>query len=312
MAVVGTAQPIESSGSFGNAAEYTVTYQVITDSAGDGPAVAQGATGIPSRGVAYSFGNESDPFCFAESATAKLVGVEQSRKQWHVTVTFKHPSLSEQKDESTAGQYQDPVDMGWKISGSFASGEVPAIRDIDGNLIENSAKQLFINPPLMTDGRMDTLVLQKNTPNISLSLRAYLRGRVNGGPLWGLDARQVKLVRWDYQILYYGAGIPYVANTWEFLIKSQQDPEFEMIEAEIGWTDKIIDRGTRFIRDVNADDIRERYQAVMINDHEAEANLDGNGGLLEPDGDPHWLTFKVEPEVNFGLYFPDPLPGPFV
>lgn len=312
MAVVGTAQPIESTGSFTDASEYTVVYQVITDSVNDGPLVAQGASGIPGRGTSYSFGNESDSFSFADTANAKLVSVESSRKLWHVTVTFKHPSLQEQKDESTNGQYANPVDMGWKISGSFATEQVPARKTWTDKLIENSAKQPFLNPPLMTDGRVDTLILQKNTPAISLPLRAKLRGCVNLNPIWGLAARQVKLTRWDYQILYYGSGVPYVSNTWEFSIKSQLHPQFQAVALEMGWTDFVIDRGTRVIRDANAVDPRKKYKPILVNDQEVEANLDGQGNLLDDDKPVEWLEFPIEPPESFELYFPNPLPGPFI
>jgi len=304
------ARPIKSEGVFGRTRSYVSTFEVITDDVDDGPITAAAASGIPLRGDSYTFGNDYDTWCFAQEAKATLRSADETRKIWTVTVEYLHPDDQQAKDESTTGNYQDPVDMGWKISGSFSGEQVPTVKDKDGALIANSAEQVFLDPPLMKDANVDTLILSKNTATIDLSVRAELIGKVNEVAIWGLEPRQVKLRRWDYQIQWYGNGDSYVSNTWEFAIKSQKS---EIDASEIGWTDELLDQGNRYIINAGENDPQKRYADIIRAGRVTVERLDGNGQVLDADDPPEWLQFKVEDEVDFTDYdFPDPLPGPFV
>jgi hypothetical protein len=304
-------QPLEADGSAAETNEYTVVYQVITDDVNDGPLTATTASGIPSRGSFYQFGNEADYWAFAESARAKLVSRDNSRKVWNVTITYRHPSDTQQQNDAPNASAADPLDIGWKISGSFANQQLPAEVDSTGAAVTNSVEEPFIDPPLMYDAPIDTLILEKNTATINLATRAACIGTVNSAEMWGLKKRQIKLARWDYRILYYGNGSSYVSNTFEFQIRSTIS---EINGAEIGWTDEVLDKGSRFIVNQFAADPRVRYANITDeNGRFLVEKLDGQGNVL-PVGDPlAWLQFKIELEYDFlALGIPDPLPGPFI
>ena len=302
------AELVEVSGDFEKTRSYSCTYLVITD-VGDGPLTAVQASGIPARGSAYNIGTESDSWSFATRYSAKLASVDNSRKKWMVTVQFQHPSDSQQQDEKADDYAGDPIDTGWKISGSFANEQRAAYKDKDGDLIANSADEQFLDPPLMRDNAIDTVVLRKNTATINLSDRSAIINKVNDGAFWGMAARQVKLVRWDYEIVWYGANDAYVANTWEFQIKSQLDDD----NNQVGWTDLVLDEGTRYLLDNTKVKPQERFADIIVNGKVSREKLDGAGGVLDNGDPPVFLPFPIEDEVDFTAYnFPDPLPGPFV
>jgi hypothetical protein len=88
MAVVGSATITwngwSAAAQWGSQSDFTVIYEVIVDSASDGPVIVDGAPGLPRLGNVYSVGNDSDPSSFCNSKRF-------DRKQdlvWRVTCTY--------------------------------------------------------------------------------------------------------------------------------------------------------------------------------------------------------------------------------
>jgi hypothetical protein len=207
-----------------------------------------------------------------------------------------------------------------KLSGSFARFQKPATHDFEGNPILNSVDEPFV-PALERDDSRDTLIVDVNTEQIDLLLRATYRDSVNDAPLWGLEKNTIKLGQWSWQIAYHGTCTPYVINRVEFEISYKESIRKGFEGEIIGWKDEILQAGFRHKVDCAANPKEQRYQ-TNTDDHDNQIHQpmalddDGNVISIECGDDPVYAQFLLYPELDFTvlleeLRLTDPLNGPF-
>lgn len=321
---------------------YTSRYQVITDRL-DGPLIAADSNGIPTYGYPFQWmGGNFDYWAFCKSADVQMEGrikdgTGNERIKWIVTST--HSSVPSDGSNDNQTPRDNPLEDPPVISGTFNSSTTDAYRDKDENEIRNSALGLY-NPTPQKDIRVDTLKISYNSANIDLGFRAQYMNEavVNSDTIWGLQARQAKLVRWDYQVLYAGINMSYIKNNFEFHISNREtvtDSDLVCRGSDYaglkGWYTVLPNSG-EYYYDGGLPELEpgESYTPEQV----AELTLaeskfmdgkdqvkSGPGKLLcsgdkSPPGDPQlWNIYAIEKELDFTAIpdMPSPLlPGPFV
>lgn len=295
---------------------YTTTYQVITDKEG-GPLEASVAQGIPAYGSSYAYEGEFDDWAFCKSVNINPVptrinfGGQQAYK-WLVTAS--HSSIPSDHNPNTTRD--NPLDDEPVISGSFAGFSRPAWRDKDNKVLKNTAHDMY-TPPEETDDSIDTLRISFNTATIDLAFRTQFRNTVNESAIWGLAARQAKLVRWDYQVLYAGLQFAYIKHDFEFHISYKENPGASFVSTgsadagKFGWYTVLPNTGYRYLE---GGDVTKRVPFMAEDQPEDDPQpLEDNGDQRSPALDFKYNIFKVLGEADFTTIpgMPNPLPGPF-
>lgn len=320
MAVVGSARPIQSQLSVDEEfnRSYTSTYEVITNDKTDGPALVLTANGLPAFGSPYAWYNTTDDYAFCVGGSATIREIKASALVWTITIKHETPKSSKSGGKNTrqpstgnpnpVQERQDPRNEPWEISGSFAQFQRPATKDMMGAPLQNTVEEPFI-PAIEIDDSRKTLVLRKNTATISLSNWVDFSDKVNAGPMWGLGPRQVKLTQWNWSVRFFGPGVGYVENNFEFHISYDRDDQGNVV----GWTHVVLNEGFRKLVDDTATDPEKRYARIALKDQPTtKPTLLDNIGVPIVKGaeQPYYLKFHIYEERNFALIgIPDPLPG---
>lgn len=294
--------------------DYTSTYEVITNDKLDGPRTARtasfGGVSIPAYGDSYVWGNDTDPYAWCRSLKAKLRSVKAHRRHWTVTAT--HSTRPKFRESSTPRE--NPLDEPILIYGSFVQFRRPATKDKDGRAIANTVGEPFV-PALERDDSRLSVVLEKNTATISLTQWALFRDAVNSAALWGIPARCVKLIQWNWRLAYYAASSVYVQHRMEFHINTDV---YSTAETGLGWDYNVLNQGFRY--KVNCSSEKEKRQRTIMDGRDQPRHqptpLSSGGEILDlACGDTeYYKNFRVYNELDFHAipWIPDPLPGPFV
>jgi hypothetical protein len=297
---------------------YTAKYQVIA-SLTEGPNAVLDAQGIPTYGTSFEWYDDIDEWSFCDSASADPAedilfdfgSGEEAARKWIVTITWSTVSSERSKENPRNSPLDDPPVLG----GSFLGETESVFRDKDENPIANTAAEPYEQLPTVLSNT-DTLTISYNTSEIDLAQRALLIGKVNSGSLWGLNVRQVKLVRWNWKPLYAGT-LSYIKHDFEFHISRKKNPttgicigdEYAGLE---GWYDVRPNEGYAILKTSNDLDSKttKRDPEDMPLNRPVKLNNDGtekkSAGML-------WNIFAIEEEEDFSAIsgLPDPLPGPF-
>lgn len=295
---------------------YKSIYQVIADY-DTAPETIVTDSRIPQYGESYSYFTESDEWAFVSAVDhdydptlIKVPGLASGNMFKHV-VTVTHSTSS---GEEYPDRRESPLDDPPVISGSFAPYRIEKRFDKDNNPLQNTAKTPII-PGVEIDEAHLSLNISYNTPTIDLQFYAQSAGAVNEAAIWGLSARQVKLLGWDWRIERQGELV-YVANDWQFLISLEQFPSTNVHSGPStgvqGWYSAFINEGPKYIDGGVGGGNDPRPFTIDI-DGIVYGKLASDGDkLASQESDPGYLIFEVEPEVDFSLFgLPDPLPGPF-
>lgn len=296
--------------------DYTSTYEVITNDKLDGPRTARtadltgsGGSKIPGYGDPYLWGNDSDPYAWCRSIKAKLRSRKEHRRVWTVTVT--HSTRPKFRESSTPRE--NPLDEPILIYGSFVQFRRPATKDKDGKAIVNTVGEPFV-PALERDDSRLSLVIEKNSPTISLAQWALFRDSVNSAAIWGLPTRTVKLITWNWRLAYYAVSSVYVQHRLEFHINTDV---YNTAETGRGWDYNVLNAGFRYKVDCSSD--KEKRQRTIMDGRDQPRHqptpLSAAGEILDlACGDTeYYRNYRVYNELDFHLisFIPDPLPGPF-
>lgn len=295
---------------------YRGIFQVIADLE-EGPWAVENAVGIPPFGTSYVWGPDSDPWAFCNGCSADPreeinhdpgdSGGERKMRVWYVTVTWGTSPAERNGGTPRA----NPLDEPPVISGSFAGGMITAYNDKDKAPLVNAAGEPY-NPGVPVMSNIDSLQISYNTATINLIQRANMIGRVNSVEMWGLDVRQVLLMRWDWNLLWAGE-LQYVAHNFEFHISREEHPTTSCtgLNNKVGWYTTLPNKGFAYLT-VPGDKetkITKRDKEDMPLNTPIDLACDGTQAATES-----WNVFAVELEANFLLIpgMPNPLPGPFV
>jgi hypothetical protein len=272
---------------------YTSVWEVITTAVADGALTALSAAGLPASGSTYVWTDGADAEAIRTPKTSVKMRAEGHRKFWRVTVTHAtNPKSCE------AALPTSPLTVPIKIKGGWRGRTKIATEDRNGDPLINSSDEPIM-PGIEIDDDQDGVTIEVNTATLSLTTRAGFKNRVNSNVMWGCAARTIKMIRWDYELLYHGACLEYFHNVLEFGINTD------------GWDPRIPDQGFREKLGVDSDGTRMYKTFVSEQDHgplKQPRMLDGAGSPL-PDGDPiEWLEPEVLEETDFStLGLPNPL-----
>lgn len=310
---------------------YTTIYVVFTERNQD-PFNAASVSGIPTYGDSYSWNAFTDVWAFAKQFDIQR---DQELKdplsgdivvRW--TITVRHDSKPTGGSNGFTPR-DNPLDEPVVITGSFDWYTSPRYRDIDGNVLANSAHIPYPRETVEVDDVFDTINVSYNYATIDLDLRSQMINAVNSVPMWGLGVRRIKLSTWDYQILWAGPAFQYVKYNLKFTVSYEEMPPEEEVNIGkayaglYGFYTVLRDEGELYWaggRDKQANETDKqwltRLTAATAKDEKQDTpiKLDANGDKIPDNENVLYNIFRVEKERNL-LLIPgmiDPLPGPFV
>jgi hypothetical protein len=290
--------------------EYTVLYEVQSDApTSDGPLTIASAASLPSPGVQYTFGSESDPdaVCIGAAGDIQYRDVSDSRRIWVVPVKFATTGV-------TGGSGQDgqsgpqQIDGPWVVSGDVTGRMIAKLSDLDDQPLTNSAEERFV-PALESQLNMATIKLSRKTSSLDFLTWLTTVDAINSAAFWGQLAYTWKCLKWSWSVQWRGSNA-YVQNDVELQYNAS------------GWLVKPVDFGRRYVDvlDPFNDDGTTKYKPVkQMGELSAEGVfLDGQGGLLTAGATPVFLDgqagrrgpFRFNGTVDFNTLFPATIPGP--
>lgn len=237
-----------------------INWLVQTSSVDDGPAVVATCAGLPVAGAQWYMGNDIDgwAFCSPFMSIKQQADVTEGlwTGLWVVGQRFSTRPL--QRCQSTT--ITDPLAEPWKVRVAFNRAQREAKRDKDGVPLVSSSFEFIRN--IMEDYGGACVTLTRNEPTMPLAGITGLRFCVNDGPMWGLNARCVKLMGFESERNLYGTCYYYYTNSYTFEVN------FET------WDNVAVDAGTRVLVEGGTfGDLRD-YRATVDG---ASVLLDGNG-----------------------------------
>jgi hypothetical protein len=250
---------------------YTIAWLVKASFTTEGPASAITAAGLPAVGTAWSFGLDVDAWAFCTPITrARPALVAEPGVYWIVEQTFSTKPLTRCQDTPI----EDPLMEPPVINGSFTKFVRAAIKDRFDDPIENSAKELITDPEIVEkDEGYPTVVISMNVLNLDLEGITAMMHHLNDAPMWGLEARHIKLSDWRWERLLFGVCSYYYRVTFEFEV----NPD--------GWDRVAFDIGTKFLMDGGDPDNQDDYVKYKDANGELSKCFLKDGAVL-PEGDP--------------------------
>jgi hypothetical protein len=211
--------------------EYRVLY-LVQVAAGEGPAAAMSAVGLPSVGSPYLIDGESDPWAWCRpnaSAAAHQEREGETAIYYQVEVTFSSKPLTRCGDTNVSNPLLEPYELA--ISYSRYSEE--ATHDRFGDPIVNSAWEQIRGPQAEFDASRATVRITFNTLSLNLALVSSMLDTVNSHVLWGMSARTIKFSNLTIDRKFYGTCLKYYRVGYEFEVRRE------------GWDRDILDEGTK-------------------------------------------------------------------
>lgn len=232
--------------------EYFLECLVQTSSRSDGPATVMQCPGLPVPGSLWNFGNDVDDWAWCRGMLEVQIHEEREgdgHVVWKTRQKFstKPPKGNEQRrDESNCYDQaaQDPLSEPDRVSGAFtkerreAEFAFTSIAWFQGNTeqsrinagdttargtpvklrITNSAYEQIRGASAEFDELMPSITIEQNVPVLQNDKLFQYRHHVNKYPMWGVQARCVKLsgVRWQRQ--FYQQCYRYYTRVLEFEI----------------------------------------------------------------------------------------------
>ena len=291
--------------------EYTVLYEVQSDApTSDGPLTIALASSLPSPGVQYTFGGESDPdaVCIGAAGDIQYRDVSDSRRIWVVPVKFATTGV-------TGGSGQDgqsgpqQIDGPWVVSGDVTGRMIAKLSDLDDKALTNSVGERFI-PALEAQLNMATIKLSRKTSSLDFLTWLTTVDAISSAVFWGQPAYTWKCLKWNWSVQWRGVNA-YVQNDVELQYNATT------------WIVKPVDYGTRYLDPLDAvakPDGSPNYKYVKHMGEIARDGvlLDGRGFILPDGANPVFLDgqagrrgpFRFNGTVDFNTLFPATIPGP--
>lgn len=261
---------------------WNIAFLCETTSPDDGPSVVSVTTGLPTVGSTWVFGNENDPwaFCTPYMSITQVAGASEGEWTglWVVRQRFTTTPMRRCQDTTIT----DPLMEPWKVRGSFTRSQREATRDRFGDFLVSSSMELLRG--INEDYGGATVTLGKNFVSLPLYTATQVRYHVNSGTMWGLPARTVKLVGFEFERNLYGVCTFYYTCSYSFEI------DFE------GWDKTVADRGTRTLVTGGTLGNLKDYRAVPDG---REVFLDGAGAMATTLAGVGTATPQVAKQTDF-------------
>jgi hypothetical protein len=230
--------------------DYSIVFEVISDDPADGPQTVLNCPGLPTVGSTWLFGNDDDIYVYAklvQEATPRVK--DEACLIWDVSFSYSsRPDL--QKCETL--QFTDPLLQCPKISGHSTKRTIEATLDIGNHPIVNSAFEQIRGPNNEWDNARTGVRVELNTNSTGVLQAIQFLDYVNIAPLWGYDARCIKLSTVTWEKKYYGACSVYFSLIMEFDIANFEPGLSPLTPSPNGippgsWDRLVQDEGTKVL-----------------------------------------------------------------
>jgi hypothetical protein len=269
---------------------YMIKWLVESTSVNDDPSIIYNASGLPSVGSGWGYGNGVDlwAWCRPDWKITPLLRGEPNTL-WTVEQNFASKMTSKRCQNTTI---ENPLNEPDRIGGSFTKFQRTTLRDKDGNPIMSSSYEPIKG--IQTDDNRPNVTIEKNVSFLGIGTWSPMIDTVNSTPMWGLPARTVKLSNVSWRRLLYGVCTYYYVVSYEFEV------DYTTFDHPY-W-----DRGNRTLKEggdpTNPKDfkpIEEETTGELMYD----VLLDGNGQVWEGEsgGPPGIITPEIYDESNFLL-----------
>lgn len=275
--------------------DYDLQYLVMTSDVDDGPAVVFFASGLPTIGTPWLFGNDDDPWAHRTPyARVSPIVTKEPNKWWTIDLKFSNRPRWRCQDE----QIDDPLAEPQRLSGSFVKYVKKVQKDRNGNLILSSSHELITG--LEMDANRPNVIVEQNVSSLGAPTFASMVDTLNDATLWGLAARKIKLSNVSWEKRLYGVCSYYYTRRLEFDIRFEgfdhtdvADAGYKKFDLET-WPDTPANRAdpTKYV--IAKDRAGENSPVKIL--------LDGNGDPLTDPTSPVFLpTIELYPQSNFSL-----------
>jgi hypothetical protein len=260
---------------------WKATFLVVSDQAGDGPATVIKTPGLPVLGAPWVIGNDVDTWawCHADTTLTPVI-TKEPNFWWEVEMMFSTKPPDKDKRRCQDNEITDPLMEPQKISGQSVKYQVEATHDRFGLRITNSAFEQLRGPQVEFDQNRMSVKIEQNRANLEYPLIASMLNTVNANPLWGFEARMIKLSDFSFERALVGQCNVYFKRTFTFDIVSKLTGQFVS-----GWDRVLLDEGTK----------------VLKGHWNPSGNwvLDPvNGAPPDPDNPTHFIRFKDKNNEN--------------
>lgn len=211
---------------------YMIDFKVITTSVGDGPASVTWASGLPTVGSYWNYGNDLDiwAFCWPTMTVTPII-TDEPGYFWKVTCKFTTKPFKRCQDTSI----EDPLLEPPRLRGGFNTRTKETTKDRHGKLIKSSSHEIISG--IEKDFGGATVSVDINVASFDLEEFCEAMHKVNDAALWGMDARHIKCMGGSWVRNLYGVCSYYFTVSYEFEAR------------ENGWDDDdIADAGYKCLR----------------------------------------------------------------
>jgi len=203
-----------------------IDFKVVTTSVGDGPASVTWASGLPTVGSYWAFGNDLDiwAFCWPTMTVTPII-TDEPGYFWKGTCKFTTKPFKRCQDTSI----EDPLLEPPRLRGGFNTRTKETTKDRHGKLIKSSSHEIIGG--LSKDFGSATVNVTMNVA--ALDLEDFLEAihKVNDAPLWGMDARHIKLNNATWTRNIYGTCSYYFTVSYEFEAREESWDETDIADA---------------------------------------------------------------------------------
>lgn len=195
--------------------DYTVKWLIRTDSKDDGPLIVALTPGLPAIGSYWNIGNDVDTFalCWPNWRIQPHAQEEgEPHFWWSLTQRFSTRPISRCQDVRVENPLNEPP----KINGGFHKYTKKFNYDKDNKPFYNTAWQRLTGPETEFDENRPTTKIGVNVLLWPGTTYTPMVDTVNDQPLWGFQARCIKLSNVSYTRLVYGVCGYYFFTEYEF------------------------------------------------------------------------------------------------
>jgi hypothetical protein len=206
-------------------------YFLVQVGAGEGPAAALSAVGLPVIGSAYAVMNDAYPWAWCRPRARAQLHEEREGEGdiWKVEVNYSSRPLTRCGDNNVTNPLLEP----YELAISFANYSEEATHDRFGDPIVNSAWEQIRGPQAEFDASRATVRISFNTASLNLALVSSMNDTVNSHVLWGMAPRTIKFKLSSVERKFYGSCLKYYRVGYEFEARRE------------GWDRDILDEGTK-------------------------------------------------------------------
>lgn len=267
--------------------DYRAKWLVRTNTNYDGPQTVMNASGLPQIGATWAYGTENDPwaFCWPESAATPIVEPGTTDIWWVVDQLFTTRPLGRCMSNFVANPLSEPQ----KVGGSFVTYTREAIVDYQGNPILTSSLERIRGQDVERDFTKPSVWITTNFGTLPLRLFTSFANTLNNAPLWGLDARTIKLSRITWERFLYGVCTFFYTVTYEF------DINFDT------WDRVLKDEGTRVLAPGGDPTKPSNFIAYQVQGQLGKIQLNGAGQIANSILDQATINVQFYAENNFLL-----------